>query len=171
MPVLQPPPPSNELRLDRYLPAHQITAETSCKVEPGELLKLNNSAFLSVKYARINRLVNEEHELERISRLAPDWDSYGAEPPAQESINSAKSILGLLAGVQVLPSSIVPSAGGGVSIYFVKGDRTAYVENYNNGSQALVMYDDQGFTEVLEIGNGSDLLPGEVSDRIVRFLE
>jgi hypothetical protein len=48
--------------------------------------------------------------------------------------------------------SIVPSAEGGVSIYFMAGHRTAYVESYNQGSQALVMYDENGDVEVLEIG-------------------
>ena len=51
--------------------------------------------------------------------LQTDWDSYGAEPPSTDAIRASQEILEDLAEAQILPSTIVPSAEGGVSIYFM----------------------------------------------------
>jgi hypothetical protein len=48
------------------------------------------------------------------------------------------------------------------------GNRTAYVESYNQGSQVLVMYDQQGNTEVLEVG--SDILRSDIGGKILAYL-
>jgi hypothetical protein len=63
---------------------------------------------------------------------------------------------------------IVPSAEGGVSIYFMSGNRTVYVESYNQGSQALVMYDQHGNTEVLEVGR--DIARADLGGKILAYL-
>jgi len=97
-----------------------------------------------------------------------DWDSYGAEPPAAHAIRASKELLAELAGALILPSTIVPSAEGGVSIYFIAGHRTAYVESYNHGSQVLVMYDETGNADVLEIGG--DIRLSDVCGRILGYL-
>jgi hypothetical protein len=97
-----------------------------------------------------------------------NWDSYGAEPPGANAIRAAKEILEEFAGAQILPSTIVPSAEGGVSIYFMTGHRTVYVENYNQGSQTLVMYDQNGNAEVLEIER--DIPRAAVSSRVLAYL-
>jgi hypothetical protein len=126
---------------------------------------LENSAFLTIKYG----LINVDDELARLSQLQPNWDSYGAEPPSGEAIRSARSILGELFSGLILPSAIVPSAGGGVSIYFMKGVRTSYIENYNSGAQALVMFDQEGNSEVLELG--IEVGVAEVGGRIMGYLD
>jgi hypothetical protein len=100
--------------------------------------------------------------------METDWDSYGAEPPGANAIRASKEILEELAGALILPSTIVPSAEGGVSIYFMTSHRTVYVESYNLGPQALVMYDLDGNTEVLEIGR--DICRADVSGRILTYL-
>ncbi len=46
--------------------------------------------------------------------------------------------------------------------------RTVYVESYNQGFQALVMYDQDGNAEVLEIGR--DIPKTDVSGRILAYL-
>jgi hypothetical protein len=119
---------------------------------------------LRIKYG----LIDAERELDNISNMASDWDSYGAEPPSPAAILASRQILNELAEKLILPSSIVPSAGGGVSIYFMRGDRTAYIESYNEGSQALVMYDDEANTEVLELGR--DIDRDAAGSRILAFL-
>jgi hypothetical protein len=50
----------------------------------------------------------------------------------------------------------------------MNGDRNAYVESDNSGVQTLVMYDQQGNTDVLELG--SDISRAELSERLLTYL-
>lgn len=134
--------------------------------QPQELSEwFARSNFLTIKYG----LINVERELTKISELDPDWDSYGAEPPSAESIQAARGTLHQLAESLILPNRIVPSAGGGVSIYFMGNGRSAYIENYNDGAQALVMYDRENTPEVLEVK--TDIQASEIGDRLMRYLD
>ena len=126
---------------------------------------LNQGIFLTIKYG----MINGQATLDRTSKMEPNWDSYGAEAPSADSIKASKAILAKLSKELVLPSAIVASAGGGISIYFIVGSRTAYVETYNDGSQALVMYDKDGNSEILEIG--SEIPKSEVGRRIRQHLD
>ena len=127
-------------------------------------LRQKQSTFLRVKYG----LIDAKTKLDQIFKLRSNWDSYGAEPATVDAINASKQILAALAQKLILPTTIVPSAGGGISTYFMAGDRTVYVETYNDGSQALVMYDQSGNTEVLEIG--CDIPPSEVGGRLLAYI-
>jgi hypothetical protein len=128
------------------------------------LRRLEQSTFLTIKYG----LIDAEGALDRISHMERDWDTYGAEPPTANAIRASREILKDLAESLLLPSTIVPSAEGGVSIYFMTGQRTVYIESYNQGSQALVMYDQSGNTEVLEIEH--DIHRADVGNRILAYL-
>ena len=155
--------PAIETARDRFVPT---VLETRDQVGRAWLKTLERSTFLTIKYG----LLDSEKELDRISRLEGNWDSYGAEPPSADAVRVSKEILKELAGALMLPSAIVTSASGGVSIYFMRADRTAYIENYNDGTQALVTYGDaQEAPEVLEIG--VDVRPEELSNRISRHLD
>lgn len=125
---------------------------------------LDQSGFLTIKYG----MINAEGALKAVSHLPENWDSYGAEPPSDAAVAASKSILTALCKSLILPSTIVPSATGGVSIYFFRGDRSAYIENYNDGTQALVMYEPSGSTEVLELG--FDLAAEDVASRLLGHL-
>jgi hypothetical protein len=169
MPAAQVPPEHDPFRLDRFKPAiHGVQTENynqrTGEIQDDLLRRLAQSTFLTIKYG----LIDAERELDRFSAMEADWDSYGAEPPSTDAIQLSREILKELANALILPSTIVPSAEGGVSIYFMTGDRTAYIENYNEGSQALVMYDQQGRTEVLEVGN--DITRTDLSGRIMEYL-
>ncbi len=85
---------------------------------------------MTIKYG----LIDAEEALDRISNMERDWDSYGAEPPSANAIRASRETLEELASALILPSTIVPSAEGGVSFYFMTGHRTVYVETYNRGS-------------------------------------
>lgn len=163
------PPERDPFRPDRFRPAIHRVETPNYNKRTGELRddwlrRLEQSTFLTIKYG----LIDAEGALDRISNMERDWDSYGAEPPSADAIHASKKILEELAGALILPSTIVPSAEGGVSIYFITGHRTVYVESYNQGSQALVMYDQNGSAEVLEIG--CDIPRADVSDRILAYL-
>jgi len=169
MPAVQMPPERDPFWHDRFIPA-------ICRVETGNysqrtrelrddwFRRRDQSTFLTIKYG----LIDAERALDRISNMERDWDSYGAEPPSADAVRASKEILEELAGALILPSTIVPSAEGGVSIYFMTGRRTVYVESYNQGSQALVMYDNNGDAEVLEIGR--EIPRADVSGRILAYL-
>jgi hypothetical protein len=169
MPAAQTPAEHDPFRFDRFPPAiHEVETE-NYKRRTGEIRDdlsrmLAQSTFWTIKYG----LIDAERELDRISNMEPDWDSYGAEPPSDKAIRATRETLKELVGDLLLPSAIVPSAEGGVSIYFMSGNRTAYIETYNQGSQALVMYDQQGNTEVLELGN--DINRVAVGRRILAYL-
>jgi len=169
MPTTPPMPPRRaHSRSDRPTPAIYFESTVSNK-KPGQLRedwlsRVEQSTFLTIKYG----LVNAEGALDQLSRLKANWDSYGSEPPADLAVRRSRETLIELTGDLLLPSAIVPSADGGVSIYFINGPRSAYVESYNEGSQALVMYDSTGRTEVLEIGR--DIMRGDVGHRILEFL-
>jgi hypothetical protein len=169
MPAPQIPPERDPFRLDRFKPAiHRVeTLNYNQRIE--ELLddwlhRQRQSIFLKFKYGRIDA----KWELHRISNMEPGWDSYGAEPPRANAIRASEEILEELAGDLILPSTIVPSAEGGVSIYFITGNRTVYIESDNSGTQVLVMYDRQGNTEVLEVG--CDILRADVGRKIQAYL-
>jgi hypothetical protein len=169
MPSPQPPPAAATLRLDRFRPEiHRVETANYDQHNRGVLDNLSQmlkqSTFLTIKYG----LIDAELDLDRMSGMEPDWDSYGAEPPSPGAIQSSREILNELAGALILPSAIVPSSEGGVSIYFMSGDRTAYIETDNDGSLALVMYDQQGNTEVLEFGR--DIPRAEVGTQILAYL-
>jgi hypothetical protein len=150
--------PTAYVQTDNYRPT--ATQALAVWVE-----KRSQSASLRIKYG----LMDAEGELSRLSVLKNNWDSYGADAPSAQAIDAARIMLHELAAALIRPSTVVGSAGGGVSIYFMHGNRTAYIENYNDGSQALVMYDQNGTTEVLELG--IDLDRAEVSGRILRHLD
>jgi hypothetical protein len=169
MPAAQVPPERDPFRLDRFRPAIHRVETPGYDQRTGEIRddwtrRLEQSQFLTIKYG----LIDAEGALDRISHLGADWDSYGAEAPAADAIQASKKILEELAGDLILPSTIAPSAEGGISIYFMTGQRTVYVESYNQGTQALVMYGQDGNADVLEIGREIPL--GEVGARILAFL-
>jgi hypothetical protein len=71
----------------------------------------------------------------RLASLKADWDSYGAVPPNSTSLLAARTILAVLASVDVdfRPTNIDASAEGGVCLAFSCNDRYADIECFNSG--------------------------------------
>ena len=161
--------PQPAQHIERYLPELSTVATENYSRRTEEIARdwtqmLSRSAFLKVKYG----LIDAKGVLDALSHLRTDWDSYGAQPPSTLAITATRGILEQLCSSLILPTTIVPSATGGVSVYFVSGERSAYVENYNDGTQALVMYDRNGATEVLEIG--TEISCEDIGARISTYL-
>ena len=170
MPAAQMPPERNPFRFEQFRPTIYRVETANYNQRAGELRddwlrRLQQSTFLTIKYG----LIDAGGALDRISNMGRDWDSYGADPPGANAIQASKKILEELAGAMILPSAIVPSAEGGVSIYFMAGHRTVYIESYNQGHQVLVMYEQNGNADVLEIGQ--DIPLGEIGARILAYLD
>ena len=85
--------------------------------------------------------------------MAPNWDSYGAEPPNVQSSESAGRILSLLQQQLMSPTSLVASAEGGVGIIFSDAEKYADIECLNSGEILMAMYIGREPPVVREIGS------------------
>ncbi len=68
-----------------------------------------------------------------MTQLKEGWNGYHAPPPSPKAIGMAENFLAQLLGMDIEPSRLAPSAGGGVGITRRKNDRRVYVEFFNNG--------------------------------------
>jgi len=50
-----------------------------------------------------------------------------------------------------MPSRVVPSAEGGMALYFNNDNKTAYVEYRNSGKVILAMFDDHSDPIIVEL--------------------
>jgi hypothetical protein len=92
--------------------------------------------------------IPHEHDFDRfVSRvdamrsLPIGWNGYGAEPPSAGACDDAVRVLQLATEMAVFPSTVSPSAEGGVAVSFVRGERVATIECLNDGSVLAVRSD------------------------------
>ncbi len=97
-----------------------------------------------------------ELELNLAGALSDGWDSYDAPAPTFDTIERGRKLLRELKAKRFLPRRIVPSAEGGVSLYFMNQDRTCYIEYRNSGEAILAMYAPVGEPEIKELLPGTD---------------
>ena len=86
------------------------------------------------------RFAELQDELDRLQGLSEGWDSYGAPPPNENSIEEATKILTLYEHLNLIPARIVPSSEGGVAIVLVRADKYADVECLNDGDVLAATY-------------------------------
>jgi hypothetical protein len=89
--------------------------------------------------------------LDTCATLADNWDSYGAAKPARHSIEAADRFLQKLFTALFMPNRVIPSAEGGVAVYFNCDNKTAYVEYRNSKEVILAMFDDQSDPIIVEL--------------------
>ena len=75
--------------------------------------------------------------LDSLTRLKDGWNGNAAPAPSDLAIDNARRFCSWALD----PHRIAPSAVGGVSLTYKRGDRRAYVEFDNDGA-ACVLYDD-----------------------------
>ncbi|AWM40325.1 hypothetical protein GobsT_12030 [Gemmata obscuriglobus] len=75
-----------------------------------------------------------EKRLDDLQTFERDWDSYGAEPPSQQSIGNARAFVAFLRTNFKEPDALNPSAVGGVGFTFRDGKRSVYIEFRNTGN-------------------------------------
>jgi hypothetical protein len=85
-------------------------------------------------------------DLDRIARLAADWDSYGGAPPATEAIKTARRLIGavyeealLSARNPALPYSVAPLSGGGVQLEWRGEDRAVEIQVGPSGALGYLL--------------------------------
>ena len=132
-----------------YLPLSGEEAEGQAFTP--SLEKIRRAVGGSVYWRALEAFVRAESQLMEFSRLAPDWDSYGAEPPNATAMDSAAQLLGILRSLDLPPTRVVPSSEGGVGICFVNGKAYADIESLNSGELLAVMYSGAEEPQVWEI--------------------
>ena len=86
---------------------------------------------------RVQRLESLIEDTKDLLRTAPNWDSYGAQPPNISAVNAALEFL-ISEHSNLLPVRTLPSAEGGVALSFAAGDKRALVEFLNIGSVDVI---------------------------------
>lgn len=102
--------------------------------------------------------VNDPHttKLQELRELPTDWNSYGAEPPNEDSYCWSKVILKTLPEIGLNLTKILPSAEGGIGIVFSRNGRIADIECLNSGEILAAQSDRQNEPEVWEIKPSSE---------------
>ena len=79
-----------------------------------------------------------EAKLDALAKLQQNWNTYGAEPPSEDSVRWAKVALLLLRDKKLCPSSAKASARGGAVLCFDEHPRYASLEFFNSGDIVLL---------------------------------
>ncbi|HEX6805253.1 MAG TPA: hypothetical protein VF133_16355 [Terriglobales bacterium] len=91
--------------------------------------------------------------LYRFSLLSDNWNSYDAEKPSKNAIRSTARFLKFLYSDLLVPTRLIPSAEGGLAVYFGAEDKTAYIEFRNTGEVVLAMYDELSEPIIVELSD------------------
>ena len=93
-------------------------------------------------------------ELDSLSALKDNWDTYGAEAPSAEAVNAAKNLIAALGKKDPKPYRVGPSARGGVAVTFANGTRSYMFEFFNDGDISSVWSDGRGNIDAEELVEG-----------------
>jgi hypothetical protein len=90
----------------------------------------------------------------KLSRLREGWNGYTAPAPLEKAILTAKNFVDTLLKEDYEPKRLAPSAVGGVGVTQRKGNRSVYVEFYNDGRILALFSDDVHEPEIKRIAPG-----------------
>jgi|GEM_PF-2015548 len=106
-------------------------------------------------------------EVTELGSLSDYEATTGVAAPNQVSIRNARSILSVLAKIDLCPSRIGPSSDEGICISFNSRDRYADIESFNSGDIMAASYSANSDTEVWRVCEAEFLRTGR---KISRFL-
>lgn len=92
-----------------------------------------NGAPSKVVFEERQLLVTLQSQLAELADLRDDWNGYGAEAPNESALSAAGGVLNILNELDLLPSRIVASADGGVSLVFLIPGGYVDIECFNEG--------------------------------------
>jgi len=134
----------------------QLSTPKSTVKEESFFRDLVAKTWRTSNFLRLER--RHEHFLQLLSHFASlgeNWDSYESPPPSSEVVASATRFLKKLHDDVFLPSSIAPSAEGGIAIYFNVSDKSAYAEYRNSGQLIVAMYNEEQDPIVIELSTNN----------------
>ena len=88
--------------------------------------------------------------MKRLQAEAECWQR-DIEEPSGEAFDQARALLTRLQSKNLTPSGLIPSADGGIGIYFCAGKRYADFECRNDGSTSYVISDGAGYVEAFSV--------------------
>lgn len=91
------------------------------------------------------------HRIAQFADLAPDWDSYGAEPPTAKALLGAARLAAMMAeifapvaGQRALPWTVVPLANGGMQLEWKGPEGSLETEIAPDGRLGYLLETGQG---------------------------
>jgi hypothetical protein len=110
----------------------QQYAATECEL----ILSREGSEYIREAIA----LIELDRTLEKLGSLSANWDSNGADKPAQTALANAASIGRAFIKKGLVPDALTPSSEGGVAICFMRNQKYADIECFNSGEVLAVRY-------------------------------
>jgi hypothetical protein len=101
-------------------------------------------------------------KLHSAASLPKSWNTYGSEPPNGSARTFALTVLQGLEKESLVPSRLLPSGEGGITISFVSRGRRAMLEIYNTGEVLGAKYSASDPPKVWEF----ELTKGRLRDAI-----
>jgi hypothetical protein len=127
-----------------------LTVSEATKIEAQLIPRDRERAYFFNLYLR-PKFQKAQQDLRYMSDLPFNWDTYGAEPPRPQTLHRALELLVHLEQRSFVPTRVVPSAEGGVAVFFMRGDRYADIEFLNTGEVLAVTYVGKAEPDVWEI--------------------
>jgi hypothetical protein len=146
------------IRGSLYNTSRAVTKWEEAQREPTGSLSVDPERFFGyLRYLQmIPKFESLNERLAEMTALEVDWDTYGAKPPSKRALSMAGEILLILRGMSLLPTKVVPSSEGGVSICFIEGDRYADIECLNTNETLAVTYRGTDEPVVWEVRHNQD---------------
>ena len=180
----------NTLHSSQYQDTHSglpgskcnIEATTSCLIEsaqtgattfPGLEVACSGLCSMRCPHPYFHRppdiLQNEwkklQDQLEQLRTLSDNWNGLGSEAPNGLALWNAQTIFDVLHEVGMVPYQIAASAEEGVSFSFVKDEKYALIECYNDGDILVAFSDSNGKRSIWMIDNTNK----EIKDALERI--
>jgi hypothetical protein len=92
-----------------------------------------------------------EQTFKKLGHLREGWNGYKAPAPSKLAIDLARNFVDTLLREKYEPRRLAPSAVGGVGVTQRKGDKSVYVEFYNDGRVLALFSDDVNEPEIKRI--------------------
>ena len=101
---------------------------------------------------RDSREMNDyETKIRKMAELEKDWDTYGADPPSDKSIEQACHIVSVAESWNFPPVHVCPSAQGGIGICWNNIRLYSDIEVLNDGEILAVTSDGKGGADSIKV--------------------
>jgi hypothetical protein len=116
----------------------------SYAVFPRETVSIPYSAPIHRQYKteqleRQNQIKRCIHQIETSQYIKPNWDSYNAPAPTEESIHTTILFTRCCFLEEFIPDDIGAMAEGGMTVSFMENNKYAAVEFYNSGEVVALL--------------------------------
>lgn len=123
---------------------------------------LENRLRSSISNLEKLRLLRAKQQVCILTKLEPNWDSYGAPAPNELAVTNTIRVLELLQPYELGFARPIPSAEGGIGICFVNGDRYADLECSNEGEIIGVRYVGAEMPTLIEVDETEESIKAAV---------